>query len=235
MKKARTILTIAATVTGLIILGNLVSAQGLPPGQLPGLTGEWWQWALSIPNSESPLFDTAGENCMIGQRGSIWFLAGISGTGSATRSCDVPAGATIFFPAINFVNVNTPCNQGGVNLTAKELQAQIQPAIDDIHSVSVTVDGQNVKKTLLRVVLSDPFEAALPAENLFGPDGCSKGVPVSPGIYSPAVDGGEYVSLPPLSPGAHTLHFHAESDSSVFGHVVQDVTYGLTVVPVSLK
>jgi len=131
--------------------------------------------------------------------------------------------------------VNTVINQGGVNLTAKELQAQIQPAIDDIHSVSVTVDGQNVKKTLLRVVLSDPFEAALPAENLFGPDGCSKGVPVSPGIYSPAVDGGEYVSLPPLSPGAHTLHFHAESDSSVFGHVVQDVTYGLTVVPVSLK
>ena len=215
--------------------GKVACAQGLPPGQLPTLTGEWWQWALSIPNSVSPLSDATGERCMIGQRGSIWLLAGISGTGSTTRSCDVPAGATMFFPVINFVNVNTPCNQNGVNFTAKQLQAQIQPAIDSIHSVSVTVDGQDVKTTLLRLVVSDPFEAALPADNVFGPDGCSTGVPVSPGIYSPAVDGGDYVSLPPLSPGAHTIHFHGESDSTVFDHVVQDVTYNLTVVPVSLK
>lgn len=31
------------------------------------------------------------------------------------------------------------------------------------------------------------------------------------------------------------LHFHGESDSNDFGHAVQDVTYKLTVVPVSLK
>ena len=235
MKNTRDFFAIAAIAIGLTVPVKVVSAQGLPPGQLPELTGEWWQWAFSIPNSVSPLFDTTGENCMIGQRGSTWFLAGISGTGSATRSCDIPAGATMFFPVINFVNLNTPCNQGGVNLTVKELQAQIQPAINGIHSVSVTVDGQDVKKTLLRRVVSDPFEAALPVQNLFGPDGCSPGVPVSPGIYSPGVDGGDYVSLPPLSPGAHTLHFHAESDSNVFGHVVQDVTYNLNSVPVSLK
>ena len=31
------------------------------------------------------------------------------------------------------------------------------------------------------------------------------------------------------------LHFHGESDSNDFGNAVQDVTYNLTVVPVSLK
>ena len=31
------------------------------------------------------------------------------------------------------------------------------------------------------------------------------------------------------------LHFHGESDSIVFGPLVQDVTYNLTMVPVSLE
>ncbi len=233
MKSLYNAIKIASVGLGLAMpVASGFADQGtVPPGQLPALTAEWWQWALSIPASVNPLTDSTGEQCMIGQRGSVWFLAGnVSG-----RSCSVPEGATLFFPIINFVNVNTPCNQNGLNFTAKQLQDQIQPAINTINSVSVIVDGQEVKKTLLRLVRSDPFEAALPTENLFGPDACELGVPLSPGIYSPAVDGGEYASLPPLSLGVHTLHFHGESDSALFGHVVQDVTYTLTVVPVTLK
>ena len=30
-------------------------------------------------------------------------------------------------------------------------------------------------------------------------------------IYSPAVDAGYYASLPPLTPGAYTLHYHGGS------------------------
>jgi hypothetical protein len=74
--------------------------------------------------------------------------------------------------------------------------------------------------------MSDPFEVALPPDNVFG-------CPAD--IYSPAVGAGDYAFLPPLSPAAHMLHFHGESDSNVFGHLVQDVTYNLTMVPVSLK
>jgi hypothetical protein len=84
----------------------------------------------------------------------------------------------------------------------------------------------DIKKTLLRLVISDPFEVALPPDNVFS-------CPAD--IYSPAVDAGYYASLPPLSRGAHMLHFHGESDSNFFGHVVQDVAYNLTVVPVSLE
>jgi hypothetical protein len=43
-------------------------------------------------------------------------------------------------------------------VTAKELQAVIQPAINGIHSVSATVGGHDVEKTPLCLVLPDPFE-----------------------------------------------------------------------------
>jgi hypothetical protein len=236
MKYMRDIFAVVSIVGGLMIPVNAGIAQGVPPGQLPTLTGEWWQWALSIPTSQNPSADTTGEKCMVGQRGSIWFLAGVSGGGSATRSCSVPEGATLFFPVINFVNVNTPdCGQNGQNFTAKQLQDAIQPAINGIHSVAATVDGKDVKETLLRRVLSDPFEAALPADNIFGPNACGTGIPLPAGVYSPVVDGGDYVSVPPLAAGTHMIRFHGESDSNAFGHVTQDVTYNLTVVPVSLK
>jgi hypothetical protein len=101
---------------------------------------------------------------------------------------------------------------------------------DAAHHVSATVDGHEVKKTSLRRVQSDPFVAALPADNIFGRDACKPGVPLPAGIYSPAVDDGIYVAVPPLNPGQHTIHFHAES-----GTFVEDVTYNLDIVPVLLK
>src|SRR5258708_978188 len=59
------------------------------------LSAEWWQWALSIPTSVNPLLelepkDPKEERCMIGQRGSVWFLAGVFGASAATRTCSVP-------------------------------------------------------------------------------------------------------------------------------------------------
>ena len=110
-------------------------------------------------------------------------------------------------------------------MTAKQLQAVIQPFINGIQSASesVTIDGQDVTKTLLRRTLSEPFEVVLPTEN---PLGCPA---------APAVDGGDYVLLPPLSPGEHTITFYAESYSKTIGHFFEYVEYDLTVMPVSLK
>ena len=84
MKNTRDFFAIAAIAIGLTLPIKVVSAQGLPPGQLPELTGEWWQWALSIPASVNPnLVQTGDDTCMIGQRGPIWFLAGVLNGGSA--------------------------------------------------------------------------------------------------------------------------------------------------------
>ena len=41
------------------------------------LSAEWWQWALSIPTPVNPQLDASGSNAVIGQHGTVWFLAGV--------------------------------------------------------------------------------------------------------------------------------------------------------------
>jgi hypothetical protein len=205
---------------------------GAPP--LSELTGQWWQWAQSIPFEQNPQLDSSGQYCMVGQRGAIWFLAGVSGGGPASRACSVPENNALFFPVINSFFNNTPsitpdCGQEGENYDVKKLISLIKPFIDAAQNLSVTVDGRALDKRQIQRVLSLPFPTWFPADNVFGPVACN-GLPLPAGIYSPSMDDGYYVLLPPLKVGPHTLQFHAES-----GTFLQDVTYHLTVVPVSLK
>jgi hypothetical protein len=51
-------------------------------GELETLQAEWWQWAMAIPASHSPIFDKTGNRCGIAQRGDVWFLAGSAGAQS---------------------------------------------------------------------------------------------------------------------------------------------------------
>ncbi len=226
---------VVGALIGLILPMQLAFAGGAAPGALSELTGEWWQWALSIPTGQNPMLDTTGDDCMIGQRGDMWFLAGVfaANGGTVTRACSVPENTTLFFPVINSLNVNTPdCGQGGQNFNVKKLISLIKPLIDAAQNLSVSVDGRALDKKQIQRVLSNPFAAALPADNVFGPDACATGVPLPAGVYSPSMDDGYYVLLPALKPGPqpHTVKFHAES-----GTFSQDITYNLTVVPVSLK
>ena len=190
------------------------------------LSGEWWQWSSSIPASENPLLDATGEKCVVGQHGSLWFLAGNFG-GTTTRSCSVPAGKDLFFPVINSIQADTPnvCGQGSANITIKELRAIAASFIDGASNLSVEVDGAPIK---YRRTQSKVFELSVPAGNMF--DVPCGGFPAE--IYSPAIDDGYYVLLNPLSVGEHTIHIHSENVSASF---VLDVTYHLTVVPVILK
>jgi hypothetical protein len=195
------------------------------------LTAQWWQWALSVPTPVNPLMDQTGEDCVIGQRGSIWFLAGIFGGGTVARTCSAPQGNTLFFPVINSVNINTPnvCGQDANNVPVADLRALSADFINGTTALSVKVDGKDVKN-LLRRVQSQVFEVALPENNVFDPLCNPLNVPA--GIYSPAVDDGFYMMLPPLKTGQHTLQFHAENPSQGFA---EDVTYNITVVPVLLR
>ena len=100
MTRSTNVCAVAGIVIGLMVPTRMAFADpdNLPPGQFPAFAAQWEQWATSIPNSESPLFDTTGEKCMVGQRDIVWFLAGVSGGGSATRTCSVPEDRTLFFP-----------------------------------------------------------------------------------------------------------------------------------------
>jgi hypothetical protein len=64
------------------------------------LAARWWQWAMSIPIAKNPVCDETGACAAEGQPDDVWFLAGTFG-GKVSRSCSVPYGRPIFFPAFN--------------------------------------------------------------------------------------------------------------------------------------
>ena len=163
---------------------------------------------------------------MVGQRGPIWFLAGVLSGGSALRACSVPEGNSLFFPFINYVNFYSPQCPPLTGKTVKELRDYIQPFIKGIHDVSVTLDGHDIKEDFIAARDIRPVRdciatrqcVRLSSRYLFASSRC-RILRISSAAEA----------------GAHTLDFHGESDSDFFGPTVQDVTYNLTVVPVSLK
>jgi hypothetical protein len=219
------------TVVG-IGLGFIIPMQvAADDGDLRKLAVEWWQWAFSVPPAENPILDATGENCVVGQRGSTWFLAGTFGGGPATRTCSVPEGKALFVPLANAAFFNAPnvCGEGPENTPVAELRAAAAGFVDGVTGMSIEVDGKPAERA--RRIRSQVFEVALPEDNLFD-DGCASFGGFPGGVYSPAIDDGYYVLLKPLGAGAHTLHFHAENPD--FGFVI-DTTYNLTVVPVLQK
>lgn len=191
------------------------------------LSAQWWQWAISIPVPSNPLFDptdpasTVAVNCMVGQRGSVWFLGGVTSSGVTRRSCSVPEGVTLFFPVINSINFDTPgvCGQVGT-LTVPELRSFSAAFIDAASGLEAKLDNRRI--THVRRVRSEVFAVATPTDSLFL-------APCLPaGIFSPAVDDGYYVKLEGLAPGIHTLEFKGKS-----GVFELDVAYVLNVTPVS--
>jgi hypothetical protein len=193
------------------------------------LSAQWWQWALSIPTAANPLTDVTGTNCMVGQRGDVWFLAGTFLTGgTVSRRCSVPQGVSLFFPIVNSVQVNAPfiCGQGGP-LSVADMRALAAPFIDGMSAVAATLDSVALKG--VRRIQSDPFYAVLPTDNIFLSP-CGGGVPA--GIFSPSVDDGYYVKVDGLTAGVHTLQLTAANTSAGFN---LNVTYTLDVIPVMFK
>lgn len=192
---------------------------------------EWEQWAWTIPRSVSPLLDLTGESCMVAQRGSVWFLAGVAvtnenGVGVANRTCTIPEGKWLFFPIANSVGFDSPgvCGQEE-SLSLQELRASSKATIDSVKNPTALVDGKPVKYT--KRVQSNVFELSLPEDNVFDTFCGELNVPA--GVYSPAVDEGYYAAVEPLRKGKHTIIIRSE------GGFTQDITYNLNIVPVKLK
>jgi hypothetical protein len=149
--------------------------------------------------------------------------------GRATRTCSVPEGTALFFPVNNSVNIDTPGRVGSSKVfrSSNCAPSLLAPLMRHLN-LSVQLDGVPIKK--VRRVKSKVFAVALPEDNVFDALCGSNNVPA--GIYSPAVDDGFYVLLDKLSAGKHTLKFQAKDSKD---KPVQNVTYYLTVVPVSTK
>jgi hypothetical protein len=81
--------------------------QGIPPDSQPyGLTHaehaqNYWKWLLSIPANESPMEDSTGDRCSIGQsdtNSSVFYLT--NGEGKVEKTCPIPAGKGLFIPVM---------------------------------------------------------------------------------------------------------------------------------------
>lgn len=206
------------------------------PDNLSALTAEWWQWAVSIPTSVNPLLDTTGSNCMVGQHGPVWFLAGISGaTGTADRTCSIPDDKFLFFPIANVINFNTPnvCGQDSNDIPVRTLRQLSADFLAGVTAISAELDGRRLRQ--VRRIRSQVFAVSAPEDNLFQ-SACGSLTPpatLPADVYSPAVDDGFYVLLPPLDSGPHTLHFRAVNPDPKTGFT-QDVTYHLDVKQVNV-
>ena len=160
--------SIAGALIGLILPIQLTFADGgTAPVPLSELTGEWWQWALSIPTDQNPQSDPTGQFCMIGQRGPLWFLAGTFNGDVTTGTCSVSEDKTLFFPVANAININSPnvCGSPSENKLVKDLRASIKSTIDGASGLSVQVDGISINKIIQRVQ-SRVFAVPLP-EKIF--------------------------------------------------------------------
>lgn len=198
-------------------------------GNVAELSVAWWQWALSKPADDNPMIGEdpkySKEQCdgtpVSPTQGKWWFLAGtFGGSDAVERTCTMPAETQLFFPAVNvvafpFVAGETRQNQRQL---AEQFIREVVTARD--FSMSVTVDGKEVESDRIVRALSPVFSFTMPQNNVFG---------IPAGEYDDASSNGLWVTLSPLPPGKHTIHFEMSATTKNFGLVSQDNTYNLTV------
>jgi len=233
---------------GMLLAGGLVigptsqvaSGAGNPnPGVIPphaqayGLSyaewgAQWWRWAYSFPLAQFPPLQSGELDCAAGQSGPVWFLAGTAGQGPVTRSCTIPTGKAIFFPIITYLN-DYPCPDPNFQPPPGQTLEQFltegaQAIIDLVTQLEVVVDGRSLNDLFSYRATSQLFTfTADPSLVAF--DSCVTGT------SQYAVTDGYWILLRPLSPGRHTIFFHAVIDFGGGTTFEVQVTYNLTIAP----
>ncbi|MFN8473234.1 MAG: hypothetical protein U0822_13685 [Anaerolineae bacterium] len=205
---------------------GVLPPQSHPYGKTYGEWGDmWWQWLVAIPAAANPSLDvpgdTTGTKCGKSQSGPVWFLAGIFGTGTATRNCTMPSGKAIFIPVANAIYIwSPPDDPHNRNFLWVLQQAR---GFYTPQSLSASIDGDPVRN------LSNYYvESAPPGFNVdLSNPGNIFDVVIAKDDTNPSAQVGTYLMLAPLSVGTHTLRIYADFG----GGNTMDVTYILKVVP----
>jgi hypothetical protein len=167
---------------------------------------DWWQWAGSFPNEESPIADRTGGLCAAKQSGPVWFLAGTYGPRRTMRTCTVPPGKYLFFPLINYVVMPRSARMTDCGDMIEDAAA----ITDEASLLVLEIDGVRINELTRFRQATDCFdmgERAFPRVRIY-----------------PSAANGYYVMLKPLPPGTHTLNFGGS-----LPRLFQAVTYTLTV------
>lgn len=185
---------------------------------LPEYANLWWQWASSMPATESPVRDQTGLKCDVNQNGQVWFLAGGYGSSKISRKCSIPKGKYLFFPVINMIHFPN----GGAKISCESAMAASAMNNDNLRSFIVTIDDHKIVNPVFHRYSSPTCFDLLgwPPKNQ-----------QSPTLYPSATDG-YWVMLQPLAPGKHKLAFSAEyhNPEQDFGMMVQDIEYQIEII-----
>jgi hypothetical protein len=204
----RAIVLAISVLLALIVALPMAFAQGgqgaKATDKVAELSVDWWKWALSKPVEVNPQIGSykGGPKCngkpVSPTPGNTWFLAGSNTGEKVKRTCTVPFGTKLFFPVVNAVAF--PFAEGETRHNQRQLVKQfIREVVNDPDfSMSVTVDGKEVKSNRIVRALSPVFSVTLPKDNIFG---------IPAGKYDDASSNGLWVTLPPLSKGKHKIHF----------------------------
>ncbi len=186
----------------------------------------WWKRVLEEPVSTNPLYGsyTEGPQCAVStifQKREVFFLAGTQTGEAVTRQCTVSHKSWIFFPVVNYVDIE-PVG----TLTKAEIRRIVKQNMDSLlvgSTMFVTIDGKPVPVSIKKNRADTPFFIVnLPTDNIFG--GPAADAPA--GVYKGAGDG-VWVLLRPLKKGTHTITFGGTFKNGAFS---QNNTYILTVV-----
>lgn len=124
----------------------------------------------------------------------------------------------LFFPVGNgfCAGDNFPNGFADERVCATQIAMGLSGFSAEVDGVSILDLQANLLNNHYRA-LSPEFDLVLSADNIFG---------APAGTYSPGAGDGVYLMLTPLSPGPHTIHFHA--DITAIGEKI-DARYYLTV------
>ena len=229
-------------------LGLMLSAavpptrgQGNPnPGIIPvnkqytRLSAEWWQWAVSFPVSNSPLFDETGARGCLREQGpgNVFFLSATFSDAPRNVSFDVPSGSRLF---VILVGSEWDNAYPGPPLTVEQLYERAAAASASVTELHASIDGQPVQDLFSYRVRSDPFCYTVSAADKFfeflgladvlPPFACPAGFCVCPAVID-----GFFLLLTPLPPGTHTVNTGGTVGSPP-DNVTFDITYNIRVVP----
>jgi hypothetical protein len=211
--------------------------EGAKPGRMDKTDWikAWHQWFFSIEEKNHPSYSVSdysvrsndynqgripsGDNWPSDAKNKVWFLAGIQGTSSKTRSI-IPSGSweCILVP----VYVMSASEDEFPKLSMDQLKDLVKKDVDGVNKEPnlfvATLDGSiSLSNDIERMPIYEPFKIHnIPQENILGLDVDSTTM-ISDGYWI-------YLDLGTISPGDHILHIRGEAPN-----YISDTTYNLSV------
>ena len=171
-----------------------------PKSRVQGLTygewsAKWWQYVLSIPESENPLAGGTENKCAFQQIGNVALIA-VDPLSEEPIECEVPTGVMLFLDILS-AECSTVEEDPFYGGNEEEMRACAEGFT--FTDLQASIDGVAVKNLDRYIHTSPLFDFTLPAENILYTDV----------LVGQSVSNGAHLILAPLSPGEHAVNLQA--------------------------